>query len=142
MKPNKENHYRYNKNLTAYARDLRKNATKAEACLWKYALKAKQRKGYAFRRQRPIMNYIADFFCKELMLVIEVDGLSHTYEKIAEKDKLRDEAMNKVGLHVLRFDDDMVLERMNSVIDLIDERILEIEKGRLPLNPPLEGETP
>ena len=48
--------------------------TKAEACLWKYVLRASRMKGYGFRRQRPIMNYIADFMCKELMLVIEVDA--------------------------------------------------------------------
>jgi very-short-patch-repair endonuclease len=58
--------HEYNKNLQPFANKLRKNITKAEACLWKYVLKAKQLKGYQFRRQRPVLNYIADFMCKEL----------------------------------------------------------------------------
>ena len=67
----------YNKRLQPFASKLRKEMTKAEACLWKYALRAGQMKGYQFRRQRPVLNYIADFMCKELRLVIEVDGITH-----------------------------------------------------------------
>lgn len=67
--------------------------TKAEACLWKYALRARQMKGYQFRRQRPVINYIADFMCKDLMLIIEVDGLSHQFEEVIRKDKIRQEAL-------------------------------------------------
>jgi len=73
MKYNYSNH-NYNKNLQPYANKLRKEMTKAEACLWKYVLKAKQLRGYQFRRQRPALNYIADFVCMELMLIIEVDA--------------------------------------------------------------------
>ena len=54
--------------------------TKAEACLWKYVLRAGQLKSYQFRRQRPILNYVADFMCMELMLIIEVDGITHHSE--------------------------------------------------------------
>ena len=59
--------------------------TKAEACLWKYVLKARQLKGFQFRRQRPVLNYIADFMCKELMLIIEVDGITHHDEEAIKK---------------------------------------------------------
>jgi very-short-patch-repair endonuclease len=55
--------------------------TKAETCPWKFALRANQLKGYPFRRQRPVLNYIADFMCKDLMLIIEVDGITHQDEK-------------------------------------------------------------
>ena len=73
MKDNYSNH-NYNKNLQPFANQLRKEMTKAEACLWKYILKAKQLKGYQFRRQRPVLNYIADFICMELMLLIVPAG--------------------------------------------------------------------
>ena len=72
--------YSYNKKLQPFAQQLRKGLTKSEACLCKYALKAKQLKGYQFRRQRPILQYIADFFCKELMLIVELDGITHDNE--------------------------------------------------------------
>jgi very-short-patch-repair endonuclease len=74
------NHH-YNKRLQFNANTLRKEMTKAEACLWKFVLRAGMMKGYSFRRQRPVLNYIADFMCKELMLVIEVDGLTHNLKK-------------------------------------------------------------
>jgi very-short-patch-repair endonuclease len=54
------NHH-YNKNLQPFANRLRKEMTKAEACLWKYVLRAGKMKGFQFRRQRPVLNYIADF---------------------------------------------------------------------------------
>ena len=73
--------------LQPLANKLRKEMTKAEACLWKYALRAGQMKGYQFRRQRPVLRYIADFLCKELKLVIEVDGITHQCDEIEVKDK-------------------------------------------------------
>ena len=82
---NKNNLWAYNKNLQPYANKLRKRMTKAEACLWKYVLRARKMKGYGFRRQRPIMNYIADFMCKELIVVIEVDGSSHWSDEAKRK---------------------------------------------------------
>jgi very-short-patch-repair endonuclease len=89
---NKQNFWAYNKNLQPYANNLRKRMTKAEACLWKYVLRASKMKDYGFRRQRPIMNYIADFMCKELMLIIEVDGYSHWHDEA----KLNDEEREKI----------------------------------------------
>ena len=84
MKANKENYYAYNSRLQPFANDLRHRMTKAEACLWKYALRAGTRMGYSFRRQRPVLNFIADFMCKELMLVIEVDGIYHSWPETIE----------------------------------------------------------
>ena len=71
--------------------------------------------GFSFRRQRPILNYIADFMCKELMLIIEVDGLTHHWEGAYEKDLLRQQELEKVGFTVLRFHDDEVLNDIENV---------------------------
>ena len=79
----------YNPRNQAHASKLKKNMTEAEACLWKYALSAGKMKGYGFRKQRPILNYIADFMCKELNLVIEVDGGIHDNLLIQERDELK-----------------------------------------------------
>lgn len=148
MKANKENHYGYNAKLQPFANQLRKDLTKAEACLWKYALRAGMRKGYSFRRQRPVLNFIADFMCKELKLVIEVDGITHTWEETVVKDRIKDEKLKEAGFQILRFDDEDVLKNINKVIEEIDLKIEEIErnavvppakrkpKGTTPLPPP------
>ncbi len=103
--------------------------TKAEASLWKYALKARQRKGYQFRRQRPVLDFIADFMCKELKLIIEVDGHTHTWEETVEKDERKDQLLKEAGFHVLRFEDEEILKHINNVIYAIDAKIEEIEKS-------------
>ena len=76
----------YNPKLKKYARKLRKNSTFTEILLWNN-LKRGQVKGFDFDRQRPIDNYIVDFYCKDLKLAIEVDGESHygNEEKDAKK---------------------------------------------------------
>jgi very-short-patch-repair endonuclease len=94
--------------------------TKAEACLWKYVLRASKMKGYDFRRQRPIMNYIADFMCKELMLVIEVDGYSHWNDEAKQKDEQREKVLQLAGFTILRFTDEEVLNNLSQV----EEKIL------------------
>lgn len=114
MKHHFENHH-YNKHLQPYANKLRKEMTKAEACLWKYVLRARQLNGYAFRRQRPVLNYIADFMCIELRLIIEVDGITHYWEGALEKDTARQKALEAIGFTVLRFDDGEVLNNISNV---------------------------
>ncbi len=94
--------------------------TKSEACLWKYLLRAGQLQGYKFRRQRPVLNYIADFMCPELMLIIELDGITHLNEEVARKDEIRQQALESVGFTVLRFHDEEVLRDIRNV-----ERVLE-----------------
>ncbi|TFG35719.1 MAG: DUF559 domain-containing protein, partial [Nitrospirales bacterium] len=68
----------YNSKLKDLTKQLRNNSTKAEIKLWNY-LKGKQLMGYDFHRQKPIDNYVVDFFCNKLMLAIEVDGYTHTF---------------------------------------------------------------
>ena len=109
-----KSHNYYNKILKPYASENRKQMTKAEACLWKYALRAKQM-GYTFNRQRPVLNYIADFMCKELKLIIEVDGGIHSMEDVAKKDIIRQQHLELVGFKVIRFKNEEVLKEINNV---------------------------
>ncbi|AMM50679.1 hypothetical protein TH61_05105 [Rufibacter sp. DG15C] len=109
---------RYNKNLKPLAKSLRADSTKSEIRLWCELLN-KRKLGYSFLRQRPIGNYIADFMCKELMLVIEVDGYSHRFK--TEEDAVRDKALAELGFTVFRFTDSEVMNDLTNV-----QRTLEI----------------
>ncbi|MEO7311648.1 MAG: endonuclease domain-containing protein [Chitinophagaceae bacterium] len=132
--PDKHNHYLYNNRLQPNANKLRKTMTKSEACLWKYLLKESQMKGYVFRRQRPILDYIADFMCKELLLVIELDGVSHFDADVIRKAERKQRDLENAGYTVLRFWDSDVLERIgwaqSSILDWIE--VQEREKGIRP----------
>ncbi|HVT84106.1 MAG TPA: DUF559 domain-containing protein [Chitinophagaceae bacterium] len=119
--PGKHNNHHYNKNLQPNANHLRKEMTKAEACLWKYVLRASQLKGFQFRRQRPVLNYIADFMCKELMLIIEVDGITHQWEETIKKDAIRQKALENAGFTVLRFRDEEVLNHIQAVQNFLED---------------------
>ena len=116
------NHF-YNKNLQPNANFLRKGMTKAEACLWKYVLRAGKMKGYGFRRQRPVLNYIADFMCKELMLIVEVDGSIHELEEVKKNDEQRQKALEEAGFTVLRFTNNEVLTNIQWVYSCLEEWI-------------------
>ena len=74
-------------------------------------------KGYSFRRQRPVLNYIADFMCKELMLVIEVDGITHQFEEVMAKDEKKEAALKNAGFTILRFNNGEVLNNIHQVSD-------------------------
>ena len=93
----------YNPKLKQFGRDLRNHGQISEARLWK-CLKNKQT-GYVFNRQRPILNYIADFLCLELRLVIEIDGASHFSPDAQARDAERDRQMQAIGLTVIRVKD-------------------------------------
>lgn len=84
--------------------------------------------GYDFHRQKPIDNYILDFFCHELMLGIEVDGYSHQFLEVYNKDGIKEKRMNELGISVLRFSDDEVLNDMENVLRAIEFYIFEYEK--------------
>ncbi|NUO10259.1 MAG: endonuclease domain-containing protein [Candidatus Brocadia sp.] len=114
--------------------------TKAEACLWKYVLRARQMKGYQFRRQRPVMNYIADFMCKELKLVIEVDGSTHHWEETAIKDLKKEKDLRDAGFKVLRFTNEEVLRHIEGVRESIALSVQKIEQST-PLLPRQRGTT-
>ncbi|HMP98837.1 MAG TPA: endonuclease domain-containing protein [Cyclobacteriaceae bacterium] len=140
MKESKD-YSHYNSNLRPLANELRKNMTKAEACLWKYVLKARMLMGYQFRRQRPVLNYIADFMCKELSLIIEVDGITHSWEDTVERDKIRQEELERAGYTVLRFEDDEVLQDINGVRQALEDWIHKYELINPPPAPPPAGDS-
>ncbi len=116
----------YNKKLKQYSRNLRNDSTRAEIALWK-ELRAAQL-GYTFNRQKPLQNFIVDFYCKPLHLVIEVDGITHWNEEQIKQDKTRQTKLEKMDLHFLRFDDDEVLHDMENVLRTIDITIDKLEK--------------
>jgi very-short-patch-repair endonuclease len=117
----------YNPKLTSLARKLRNESTETEIYLW-LKLKGKQMYGYDFHRQKPIDNYILDFFCYDLLLGIEVDGYSHEILEVYNKDRIKEKRMNELGITILRFSDFEVLNDMENVIRAIEFFILEFEK--------------
>ena len=117
----------YNPKLTQLAKKLRNESTQTEIYLW-LKLKGKQMYGYDFHRQKPIDNYILDFFCYDLMLGIEVDGYSHEILEVHNKDIVKEKRMNELGITILRFSDFEVLRDMENVIRAIEFYILEFEK--------------
>ena len=117
----------YNPKLKDLARNLRNNSTKSEIILWKY-LKGKQIYGYDFHRQKPIDNYILDFFCHELMLGIELDGITHQFEDVQIKDRKKESRMNELGIDILRFKDEEVYSDIENVLRTIENYIIKYEK--------------
>ena len=117
----------YNSKLNNFAKQLRNNSSKAEIIFWNY-LKGKQLMGYDFHRQKPIDNYVVDFFCNKLMLAIEVDGYTHTFEKTIDKDTVKAKRLEKLGITVLRFSDDDVLTNIEGVLQSLRNFILRSGK--------------
>ncbi|MDP4905499.1 MAG: endonuclease domain-containing protein [Algoriphagus sp.] len=94
----------YNKSLREFSRDLRSHSTLSEILLWQ-KLRASQFRGYAFNRQKPLGNYIVDFYCRKTNLVIEIDGGSHDYEEAVVEDGKRQQILEELGVSFLRFSD-------------------------------------
>lgn len=108
----------YNKNLKKYANELRNNSvSRAEKYIWKAGLSRNQM-GVKFKRQRPILNFIVDFFCAELKLIIEIDGNSH-YIK-GDYDRYRHEMLSSMGFTIIRFSEGEVLNNFDDVFLLFD----------------------
>ncbi len=94
--------------------------TRSEARLWKYVLRAKKT-GFTFNRQRPVLNYIADFMCKPLKLIIEADGYTHLLEDVILNDRIRQTNLENAGFTVIRFKDEEVLKEL----ELVEKKILD-----------------
>jgi very-short-patch-repair endonuclease len=109
----------YNPKLKERSMELRNNSTFTEIMVWNN-LKKKQMRGYDFDRQRPIDNYIVDFYCKDLFLAIEIDGESHYGKKAEAKDKAKDVRLKQLGVSVLRFDDLDVRYNLEKVLNSIE----------------------
>ena len=105
--------------------------TLGEVLLWQ---EIRDRKlGYQFHRQVPILNYIVDFYCHELNLVIEIDGSSHDHPEVAVNDFERQEELENEGIRFLRFDEKEVRDNLDDVVEVIDNWI------KLYGSSPLEG---
>ena len=107
----------YNKSLKELSKGLRGNPTEAEQCLW--ARLRLKHLGYMFCRQKPIGDYIVDFYCHKARLVVEVDGGQHFTGDTTSNDRVRDEYMRSLGLTVLRFSNSDVLNNTDSVTETI-----------------------
>lgn len=117
----------YNPKLKVFARELRNHSTKSEIYLW-LKLKNKQFYGYDFHRQKPIDNFILDFFCYELLLGIEIDGYSHQFLNVYNKDTIKEKRLKEFGIEILRFSDEQVQKDMENVLRAIEHYITEFEK--------------
>jgi len=124
----------YNPKLKERARELRNNSTPSEIKLWK-SLRASQLKGYTFNRQKPLDEFIVDFYCRKLKLVIEVDGNSHNGKEAY--DKKRQQRLETLGCTVIRFYDHDVMKHIDGVLYKIEQTIQKLEKEKN--IPPFKG---
>jgi very-short-patch-repair endonuclease len=123
------------------ANDLRKRMTPAESALWTL-LRNKQLEGYKFRRQHPAKNFILDFYCHQLKLSIELDGVIHTDPDQADYDKRRTFELNEMGIEVLRFQNEDLWEDVDGVLGKILGKIEQIRLSAPPRPSPFgEGES-
>ena len=116
-----------------FARELRKDGTKGEAILWKHVLRARKVEGYQFNRQFVIGNYIVDFICRRLKLIIEVDGSSHFLRN--EEDRIRQAHLEQSGYCVIRFSEKEVIQNIDEVYRQIYHVIKALGEN-LKTNPP------
>nr|WP_262511185.1 endonuclease domain-containing protein [Mucilaginibacter rubeus] len=104
------------------ARKLRNDSAIGEILLWK-ELKGKQGRGYDFHRQKPLLNYIVDFYCFELNLIIEIDGQYHNHEETYKLDLIREQELEKYDLTIIRFTELEVRKDMFNVLRTIEQNI-------------------
>jgi len=115
---------KYNPKLKAKGRQLRQNLTDSERALWR-RLRGKQLADIQFYRQKPIGDYIVDFYAPKAKLVIEIDGSQHFEEPQAERDRERDRVLSNLGLLVLRINSRQVLTETDGVLEFIYRTIIE-----------------
>ncbi|MCD8179542.1 MAG: endonuclease domain-containing protein [Tannerellaceae bacterium] len=110
--------------LFRLAKTMRMNPTEAEEYLWNH-LGTERFKGFRFRRQHPILFFIADFYCHTYKLVIEVDGGYHTLKEQYEYDQEREQELRELGITVLRFTNKKVLNNISHVLQTIEQTLKE-----------------
>ena len=104
--------------LYQYGRELRQSATKAEKILWEY-LRNRNLDGLKFRRQHPIDKFIADFYCHENKLIVELDGAVHDDKMNAQYDEARTYELKGAGIKVIRFRNSEVENNISFVLNEI-----------------------
>ncbi len=110
--------YYGNRELVQKARELRSSMTKAEIILWS-RLRSKQIDGYKFRRQQPVFDYVVDFYCHELKLIIEIDGEIHSLKDNFGHDTKRDNLLIINGFNIIRLSNLEVETNLDSTINKI-----------------------
>lgn len=108
----------YSKNLKELSQKLRSNQTDAEGKLWQ-RINRDQLLGFRFNRQKPLLNYIVDFYCAKAKLIIELDGSHHYEPKYQEKDRQRDDELRSLGFTVMRFSNDEIYYEIEAVVEQI-----------------------
>lgn len=124
----------YSPHLKEKSKELRGQPTPAEKRFWNSLRKMPFYETTVFNRQKPIGNYIVDFYCHRLRLVIEIDGDSHGQTQSQNKDSRRTEFLESQGLTVLRFTNQEVIENVEAVMVKIEE-FIEKGKGKSPQPP-------
>ena len=114
----------YAKKLKPLARTLRTTMTDAEQRLWQ-SLRRKQICGVQFYRQKPLLEFIVDFYCPAARFVIELDGSQHEEPEQKQKDVERDAVLRELGLKVVRFDNRQVLTETEAVLTVIERIVRE-----------------
>lgn len=122
--------------MKTHARELRKQGVLSEVLLWEH-LKGRKIRGYQFMRQKHVGDYIVDFYCSKLKLVIEIDGESH--DGRFPYDMERQRVLESVGLTVLRFHDSDVKKDTGNVLMAIEGWVERNDNNPLPLPPFLRG---
>ena len=112
----------YDKNLVSKARELRKSETEAEKIFWSKILKNEKLIKFKFTRQKPIGNFIVDFFCARLKLAIEIDGEIHKFQKV--RDDERDNILKqKFGVRIIRYKNEKIIKNTEFILNDLVEQI-------------------
>ena len=112
----------YNRKLKGVSRGLRSNMMDAERTIWR-RVRRRQIKDLLFYRQKPVGNYVVDFYCPKAKLILEIDGGQHYEDKNIEADKIRAEYFKKLGFKILRFTNNDVLKNLDGVLNKIWEEV-------------------
>ena len=133
--------FKYSKEISELAEQMRKAPTPAEKYLWDNILRSSQL-GFKFTRQKPIHNFILDFYCSELLLGIEADGEIHYLQQ--EQDQMRTEYLDSLGIKILRFKNEQILKQTEKVkteiLNYINQRKQELSRTNLiAQTPPVKG---
>jgi very-short-patch-repair endonuclease len=110
-----------------YARQLRREMTEAEKVLWEH-LRARRFLNLKFRRQHPILEFIADFYCHKLKLIVEADGKYHEEDDATYYDSERTKDLKRYGYFVIRFSNEEILNEMDNVLEQLKGFVARLRK--------------
>ncbi|MDR9416865.1 MAG: endonuclease domain-containing protein [Gracilimonas sp.] len=114
----------YQRKMRAIARKLRKNMTLSEVLLWQQIRKRKL--GFQFHRQVPMLTFVVDFYCHELMLALEIDGISHDNPQNKASDQERQKLLESYGVKFIRIPDIEVKRNLDGVVQYLEAKVREL----------------